>query len=126
MNEQRVANTVKHYLNQGANLLDRETLARLQNARNEALAHHVEPKRVFSLAWSSHSGTAVRHGGHAGARLWVPFAVLLALLFAIGYFHYTETGSDAGEIDALLLADDLPVSAYLDHRFDTWLRRSEH
>jgi hypothetical protein len=125
MNEQRVANAIRNYLNQGLRQLDRETVLRLQAARNEALAHHVERRPAFGLAWSSQSGAAVRHGGHPGARLWVPTLVLLALLFALGYWHYSDTNSDVGEIDALLLADELPVSAYLDHRFDAWLRRSE-
>ena len=52
-------------------------------------------------------------------------AMSLALLFALGYWQFSDTGSDVGDIDALLLADDLPVNAYLDHRFDAWVRRSE-
>jgi hypothetical protein len=125
MNEQGVANAITKYLNQSTRQLDRDTLLRLQQARTEALSHHVERKPAFGFAWSGHSGTAVRHGGHPGARLWVPFVILLALLSALGYWHFSDTGSDLGEIDALLLADDLPVSAYLDHRFDAWVRRSE-
>lgn len=125
MNEQRVANAIAGHLNQGTAQLDGDTLLRLQKARSEALSHHVEHKPAFGFAWSGHAGTAVRHGGHPGARLWVPFAVLLALLFALGYWQFSDTGSELAEIDALLLADDLPVSAYLDHRFDAWVRRSE-
>lgn len=125
MNEQRVANAITRHLNQSTRQIDGETLRRLQEVRNEALSRHVEHKPAFGLAWSGHAGAAVKHGGHPGARLWVPFAVLLALLFALGYWHFSDTGSELGEIDALLLADDLPVNAYLDHRFDAWVRRSE-
>ena len=53
--------------------------------------------------------------------------MLDALLLALGYWQYLEQqGADLGDIDAALLADDLPVNAYLDHRFDAWLKRSEH
>lgn len=125
MNEQRVANAIRKYLNQSVKRIDRETVLRLQQARSAALARPVERKPAFGLAWSGHAGTTVRQAGHPGARLWVSFAVLLALLFALGYWQFSDTNSDQSDIDTLLLADDLPVSAYLDHRFDAWVRRSE-
>jgi len=126
MNEQRVASTVRHYLNLGTRHLDGETAARLQKARADALSHYAERKPVLGIAWAGHSAGTVGHGGHAGSRLWVPFLLLVALLFAVGYWQYTEQNADPSDIDAALLADDLPVNAYLDHRFDAWLKRSEH
>jgi hypothetical protein len=30
------------------------------------------------------------------------------------------------EIDSAILTGDLPINAYLDNSFDTWLKRSQH
>lgn len=127
MNEQRVANTIKHYLNLSANQLDSETLAGLQKARAEVLARHGERKPALGLVWAGHGGSGSGHGGHhAGARMWVAAVLLLAVVLGITYWHDSEQNTtDPGDIDAALLADELPVRAYLDHRFDAWLNRSE-
>ena len=45
-------------------------------------------------------------------------ALLLGLLGAdFGLDH--DAADD--EVDAILLADDLPLQAYVDHQFDKWL-----
>ncbi|HSD59694.1 MAG TPA: DUF3619 family protein, partial [Burkholderiales bacterium] len=111
------------HLNIATRQLDGDTAARLQKARAEALSRYAERKPALGIAWAGHSGATVGHGGHASARLWVPFLLLVAVLLAVGYWQFTEQNADPADIDAALLADDLPVNAYLDHRFDAWLKR---
>lgn len=124
MNEDRVASAIKRYLNLGASQLDPQILTGLQKARAEALARHAERKPAFGLVWAGHGGGG--HGAHhAGSRAWVAALLLLLAVLGISYWHYSEQPPDPGEIDAALLADELPVRAYLDHRFDAWLNRSE-
>jgi hypothetical protein len=50
------------------------------------------------------------------------------LALAISGVTLTEFGGDAAadaaaDLDLAILADDLPVTAYIDNGFDTWLKR---
>jgi len=123
MNERDIAKKISQHLNYGANQLDRSILARLQAARQQAMELHAKPRHVFGLALAH--GTADHHGEgrHHPLRLWLSLAALLAaLLIAINW--QTMNGDPADDIDATLLAADLPVHAYLDSDFDKWLEQS--
>ena len=48
---------------------------------------------------------------------------ILALLAALFWQNSRQNG-DIAEIDAALLSGDLPIHAYLDQEFDTWLESS--
>jgi uncharacterized protein DUF3619 len=126
MNEQRVANTIRRYLNLSVSQLDKETAARLQTARATALARYTESKPVLGFAWMGHGGSVIGHGGHhAVTRLSLGLLLLVLVALGITYWQSTDQNSDPGDIDAALLADELPVRAYLDNRFDAWLKHSE-
>ena len=47
-------------------------------------------------------------------------------LVGIHYWQQTPTAEELEEIDTALLTSDLPINAYLDKSFDTWLKRSQH
>ena len=52
------------------------------------------------------------------------FVLAFFLLLALGFGNYLmsmERVSELEEVDSALLADDLPIDAYLDRGFDTWL-----
>jgi uncharacterized protein DUF3619 len=126
MNEQRVANTIKRYLNLSVGHLNQPITARLQQARAQALARYTERKPALEFAWAGPGRSAVGHGGHQlWTRWWIAFVLLFVAALGITYWQYTEQNSDTGEIDAALLADELPVGAYLDNRLDAWLKRSD-
>lgn len=124
MNEQMIAQKIKQYLNFGAGQLNRNTLARLQKARGEALSRFQAREAAGSFAWAGHGAGWLGHAPHFGIRLWLPLAVLLLGLMAVTYWQHQEN-SDAEEIDTLLLADELPVNAYIDKRFEAWLKHSQ-
>ncbi len=126
MNERDIAKKISQHLNYGANQLDRAILLRLQAARQQALGLQARPRHAFSLAWAGGDagGHHGHHGHHLSLRFWLSLAVLLAALF-VAVNWQTMNGDAHDEIDATLLAEeDLPVHAYLDSDFDTWLEQS--
>lgn len=123
MNEHDIAKKISQHLNYGANQLDRPILARLQAARLQALELHAKPRHVLGLSMAN--GTADHHGEgrHQHLRVWLSLAALLAALL-IAFNWQTMNGDQTEDDDAPLLAADLPVHAYLDSEFDTWLEQS--
>lgn len=125
MNERDMAKKMTRYLNHGVNQLDRSVLERLQSARKQALAAHASPQQVFGMAMAGNGeGHAGHHGhGHFSPRFWISLAVLLlGLLIAFNWMEMNDSESD--DVDATLLAEDLPVHAYLDSDFSKWLDQS--
>lgn len=111
-------------LDQGTQQLDRKTAEKLLTARKEALAHFQDAQQH---AW------APVMAGRFG-RLLEPFnfnmragVVLLALLASLAGFVAWQTlgqqGSEIAEIDEALLTDELPINAYLEKGFDSWVKR---
>jgi hypothetical protein len=60
-------------------------------------------------------------------RWWVPAAAVALAVAALVYMQTMNQQSmfvpnhEVGAVDAGLLADDLPIGAYLDKGFDAWL-----
>lgn len=126
MNEDQIGEKTKDYLDYGTQKLDAGTAARLGIARRQAMARFEARRSTVGLALAGHGhGQRFGHPGHLNPRVWAPAAVLALGLLLTAYWAAIDHNSDAGDIDTLLLADDLPVQAYLDHRFDAWLTRSE-
>jgi hypothetical protein len=129
--EHRFGNRIKSYLDQGAGDLKPGVAYRLQEARRRAL------DRIGTVE----AGQAVvaGRGSQALALAGMPrrgwrgrtFLLLGVLLLAGGllYFDHWRTvhehARELGEIDAELLAADLPYDAFLDRGFQNWLFRGE-
>lgn len=122
MNEPQFGNKVRQVLNQGTQLDDR-TLLRLREAREKALRQQLVAKPASSLAWAD--GVVGNFGGYTGfsLRLVLPMVILVGGLFAINSWQKNLRVAEVEEIDALLLSDDLPLDAYLDKGFETWLKK---
>jgi hypothetical protein len=80
-------------------------------------------KPVPGFAWAD--GVITGFGGPAGVslRLLLPMVVLVGGLLAINSWQQNLRVAEVEEIDALLLADDLPLDAYLDKGFEAWLKK---
>ena len=121
MNELQFPYKVKHYLDLGAEAVDPATGGRLFAARQQALARIPAHSSRLGLAGFGHFSL----GG-----LWpiVRSAVALVLLAAgvagTSYWNAQQQASENVEVDTALLADDLPINAYLDRGFDEWLKDS--
>lgn len=124
MNEKAITRKIREYLDFGTGRLERKTVVGLQKARAEALSRLEAREPVVGFAWAGHGVARLIHLPHFGARFWVLVAALALSLIAVTYWQQPENG-DAGEIDTLLLADELPPHAYIDTRFEAWLKRSQ-
>lgn len=126
--EHELAGKIVQHLNYGADHLDRQTRERLLAARQLALSRYKnKPEPVWSFAWAGHP--VVRFGERQfDVRYLTATAALVVLvvgLFGLGYWQKaTGRVNELAEIDAGILADDLPINAYLDRGFDSWLKRS--
>lgn len=123
MNELQFGNKVRLLLNQGMRL-DARVVERLRAARERALARRkAESRPLPVLGWADN--VVGRFGGLGGfsLRLLLPVALLVLGLAAIYSWQRDQRASDIEEIDALLLADDLPIDAYLDKGFEAWLKK---
>jgi len=122
MNEYGLAKKIVHHLDYGTAHLDSRLQHRLQMARQHALEAYAKPRHSFSLAWARHGHSS--HRGHSPFRAWVPLALLVLGLMFVTYWQNTQEMNDVSEIDAHLLAQDLPIHAFIDNGFDTWLEGS--
>jgi hypothetical protein len=127
MNERDIAKKISQHLNYGANQLDRSVLVRLQSARLQALELHAKPRHAFGLTLAGAAGSGHDHGHgegrHYSLRFWLSLAALLVGLLIAANWQAMD-GDPLDDVDATLLAADLPVHAYLDSDFDTWLEQS--
>lgn len=109
---------------------------RLRFAREQALARAQAQRAVAS---SPQRAAAMFHlaGGQAAlggpaAPWWgrlasaLPLLLLLASLYLIDDWHDRMQTSTVAEVDAALLADDLPPDAYSDPGFEEYLKAGAH
>ena len=124
MNERDFAYKIKQQLDQRLSL-DAATLERLKAARERALARQRVSEPAFVLAWAE-AAVARFSSNPASASVALAGAALILALIGIQYWQQTPTVEEIEEIDAALLTSDLPINAYLDKSFDSWLKRSQH
>ena len=123
MNEREFGYQIKQRLDRSLDL-EPATLNRLKVAREQALARQRVTETAFALAWVDAVVGRVS-GNPASASIALAGAALIFALVGIQYWQRTPTVEEIGEIDAALLTSDLPISAYLNNSFDTWLKRSQ-
>jgi len=127
--DHELAGKITRLLDQGITDLEPRVAARLVAARQEALARHRE-ERAPAWGWAAAANTGRHYGSDESRRHNVRLILLVAVLLsalAIGLtWQNTNTGSDIADIDASLLSDELPINAYLDKGFDSWVKRGSH
>jgi hypothetical protein len=121
MNEMQFGNKIRHLLQQGTQRLDEKKLTRLAAARRVALEHQRQP--ALALAWADN--VFGRLGGWPGVslRLVAPVVFLAIGVAAVYTWQQNQRAAEVEELDAQLLTDDLPIDAYLDRGFQTWLKK---
>jgi len=124
MNERKIGHQFKQQLDQALDL-EPATLNRLKVAREQALSRQRMTEPAFALAWVD-AVVGRLSGNLASASIAVAGAALIIALVGIQYWQQTPTVEEIEEIDAAILTGDLPINAYLDKSFDTWLKRSQH
>ena len=118
--ERQFGHRIRHLLNQGTHEVNPGVASRLADARERALERvGTEP----ALEWADNvTGDGVGWAGLA-ARVLIPVAMLLACAGAVYTWQQNQRAAEIEEVDALLLTDDLPIDAYLDRGFQSWLKK---
>lgn len=122
MNEISFGLKVKQALNEGTRLSPRAS-ARLREARERALAAQKPEGASADLAVAGNVLARVGGLGGLSRRVLLPLALAIAGLAAIYSWQQERRAAEVEELDARLLADDLPIEAYLDKGFEAWLRK---
>jgi hypothetical protein len=124
MNEQdELGRRIATLLDDSADAVGPAQRERLRAARKLALDRHYEQReRRLVPRLATGIGTLTERPVF-GIQYLIPMAALVLGLAGVAYMHYTPT-PDIADIDAGLLTDDLPINAYLDQGFDSWLKRS--
>lgn len=134
--EIRFANRVRRALDEASDTPSPNIAARLAAARQEALARKkpepvaaVQPALVLAGVGAAQSPEisgprrTLDKLGHLGL-LW-PLAALVIGLAGIAYWEHQQHIQDFADIDAAVLSDELPLSAYADHGFNAYLKRAQ-
>lgn len=137
------ARRISARLTEASDELSYDITERLRAARMQALELRKRPLSVAAERQPAVSATVVHAGGGAAVlglggrpgaaerghwwRALVSAVPLAALLFGLVFINASQDESDAteiAEVDAALLTDELPLSAYADPGFVQYLRSS--
>lgn len=130
--EARLGARLAATLNERSAALPHDISERLRVGREQALARTRRTRVATQTSAASSSGAtaagAIVLGGRPQNRFWLqlaswlPLAVLVAGLLLIQEWTDREQVLAAAEIDAVLLADDLPPAAWTDPGFREYLK----
>jgi hypothetical protein len=121
IDERLFANKIRQALNHGAGELDPGVQEKLFSIRQQALGVYRPSAGGLSLANVGHTaGDALFHHARTIA------AIMALVVGAAGTYYWNnfQQADENEEIDSALLADDLPINAYLDQGFHVWLEHS--
>ena len=127
MNQQdELAQRLARVLDEGTDKLPAGTREALALARQQALARHMgdHVRVTASRARLATTGGFDLDQWTFGIRYLIPLAALVLGLIGVVYVQTNGVMSGIADIDLGLLTDDLPIDAYLDKDFDSWLKRS--
>lgn len=120
MNELHFGYKVRQHLNRGVHDLPPATLARLDAARQRALAHQ---KIVVHQSVLATAGSFIQqHVDNLHLKQILMALVLLAGVASYTFWQADQQIAELEAIDSSLLADDLPIGALTDKGFDAWLK----
>jgi hypothetical protein len=123
VNDDEVAGKIIARLDQGLAELPASTVQKIRAARIAAVAAYHPEKPLWGY---SRSGNALSGWGFRGLspRLVLPAAIVVASLTGLIYWQVSSHHEE--ELDTGLLAGELPIHAYTDPGFETWLKRSNY
>jgi len=117
------AKKITGYLDSGTAGLRAGTAYKLQQARAKALARLAEPATEARLVPAFAGLGRAAPGGGPRRGVWLGFGVLVLAAAVFGYQQwqlYQQT-REIEELDVQILTSDLPIDAYVDRGFQTWL-----
>jgi len=124
VNEDEVAGRIVTRLDRDLANLPLPTVQKLQAARLAAVARCGADNPVRKHAGKEHVLSAWLWGGGRATRWALPAAVVVASLTGLIYWQMSNHHEE--ELDTGLLAGELPIHAYTDPGFETWLKHSNY
>jgi hypothetical protein len=127
MNQQdELATRVASLLDESTHKLSPQSRDRLAQAREAALARYSAQRQTAAVpAWAAAIENFTERSVF-GVRYLIPLAALVLGLIGVVYVQTNGVMSSIAETDLRLLTDELPIDAYLDKDFESWLERSPH
>jgi len=119
MNDHDFHYRVRQHLNSSAHALPPTVTARLRQSRQTALNRQKVAVRGLSFAGI---GQALSEHIMPRGRTAVSVLLVVVAVLGVGYLGELQRTADLEEVDSALLADDLPIDAYLDSGFDAWVQ----
>lgn len=120
---------VRHALNENVDSLPVATVDRLAAARKIALSRKKKDAPTRALVTqgvlAGHAGGFFRQPLSWIGRLGVAAPLILGVAIFVGMYQSAQQQriSELADIDAAVLADELPLSAYVDHGFNAYLAK---
>ena len=116
---------VRHALNEHAEQLPSSTVDRLAYARNAAMARKKPdaPVLVAQRQLVGNIGALFSFSTLGRMAVIVPLLALVVGLAGIYQYEEQQRIAEMAELDAALLSDDLPLTAYLDTGFNEYLEK---
>ena len=118
--EFQLAHKMVQVLDRGTRGLGRDATDKLMAARRGALDAQKVAVAELSLATVGHLASDVLL---PQARRMLALSALVLGVMGAYYWNTFQQAAEFEEIDSALLADDLPINAYLDRGFRAWLER---
>ena len=124
MTENDLARRIVAQLDRSLTELPTTTVRKLETARATALARYRAGGTSTDQLWSGRllGRRGLRQG--LAVRLVLPVAIVIASL--TGLIYWQSASQYEEELDTGLLAGELPLHAYIDPGFDTWLTHTSH
>lgn len=130
--EDEFGKTIKGFLDQGTPALRAGVAYRLQQARAAALARAAGNAEVVASpvlegarGLAGLPGEMDKRSGRplfAQLRFWLGLAILAAAAFGYQQWLAWQDLAELEDLDAQILTSDLPIDAYVDRGFQTWLK----
>jgi hypothetical protein len=116
-----LAYKIRHALNENLDALPASTTERLAAARARALARKKAdaPRTEARPLFSMHAMLSMAGLGRVAVA--VPLAAAAFGLVGLYQYEQQQRIAELAEIDAAVLSDELPLTAYLDHGFNAYV-----
>jgi hypothetical protein len=118
-----LAYKIRHALNENLDNLPSSTADRLASARKLAVSRKKPhaPARVAQRVPAGNVGAFFTFSSLGRAGVVIPLLALVAGLSGIYQYEQERRIAEIAELDAAVLSDELPLTAYLDHGFNAYL-----
>ncbi len=123
MNENEFGQKITRTLNWGLSRIEEDKLAKLRAGRRKAMEAYREPVTILGLV--TVSGHTLDVSSWIRKPLfWLPMLAISAAIITYSLNSGDDVYDDVGELDAKILTGELPIDAFLDKDFASWVKES--